>query len=244
MDIRLFITAVPLGRARLERKTAVIIDVLRSSTSTCAALMAGAKGVIPTAGPGQAGEMWSKIGGDMAVLAGERDGIKIENFTLGNSPAEFTAESVGGKFVIMTTSNGTGIFTKAAGADPVLSCGLVNVSAVADSVAERGQDVVIVCSGQAGGFSIEDTLCGGMLIHLLSSSLRGEVHLNDAATMALLLYRSNQADIRKPIVEGEHGQYLRSIGFGEDVDTATEIDSKPVVPILHDGRLVLDSEKT
>jgi 2-phosphosulfolactate phosphatase len=123
MKIDLFLTAVPLGRAKFENKTAVVIDVLRSSTSICSALMVGAKGVIPTAGPGEAGELWAKIGGDMAVLAGERDGIKIENFTLGNSPAEFTEKSVGGKFVIMTTSNGTGVFEKASGAGPIFAGG-------------------------------------------------------------------------------------------------------------------------
>ncbi len=242
MKIDLFITAVPLGRAKLDNRTAVVIDVLRSSTSICSALMAGAKGVIPTAGPGEAGELWSKIGGDMAVLAGERDGIKIENFKLGNSPSEFTKESVGGKFVIMTTSNGTAIFSKAAGAGPILSGALVNVSAVAERVASEKQDVVIVCSGNIGGFSIEDTLCGGMLIHLLSVATRGTIKLNDAGSMALLFYRSNQDNIRRAVQQGEHGQYLRSIGFKNDVELATDLDSKPVVPILNDGRLILEND--
>lgn len=240
MKIDLFLTAVPLGRAKLENKTAVVIDVLRSSTSICSALMCGAKGVIPTAGPGEAGELWSKIGSDMAVLAGERGGVKIENFTLGNSPTEFTEETVGGKFVIMTTSNGTAPFSKAAGSGPIVSGSLVNVSAVAERVAREKQDTIIVCSGNDGGFSFEDTICGGMLIDKLNSALKGDIKLNDAGAMALLLFRSNQENVRKMVLQGEHGQYLGSIGFRGDVELATEIDSRPVVPVLHDGRLVLE----
>ena len=240
MNIRLFLTAVPLARANLDNTTVIVVDVLRSSTSICAALIAGAKGVIPTAGPGEAGDMWAKIGSDMAILAGERGGVKIENFKLGNSPTEFTSETVGGKYVVMTTTNGTGIFAKAAGAHPILSGALVNISAVSKRVADEDQDVLIVCSGQEGGFSIEDTLCGGMLIHQLATVHKKKVMLDDAASLAQLLYRSNQTAIAKAIAQGEHGHYLSTIGFKGDVEIATEIDSKSVVPILKDGRLVLD----
>ncbi len=245
MNIELLLTPVPLGRSKLEHKTVVVIDVLRSSTSICASLQAGAKGVIPMAGPGEAGEMWSKIGGDMAVLAGERAGVKIENFNFGNSPTEFTPETVGGKFVIMTTTNGTGIFQKAHGAGPILSGAIVNISAVSKRAAEADQDVVIVCSGLEGGFSIEDTLCGGMLIHQLTTTFRKNPTLNDAASLALLLYRTNKTAIRQAIQQGEHGRFLQSIGFGKDVEIATEVDSMPVSPVLKDGRLVLeDPEET
>jgi len=240
MNVQLFLTAVPLARTQLKNKTAVVIDVLRSSTSICAALMNGAKGVIPTAGAGEAGDMWSKIGSDMAVLAGERDGVKIENFTLGNSPTEFTAENIGGKFVIMTTTNGTSIFAKTHGAEPILSGALVNIDAVSRRVAEAGQDVIIVCSGLQGGFSIEDTICGGMLIDRLSTTHRVQVKLNDAASLALLLYRTNSTAIRRVIQQGEHGRFLSSIGFAGDVEIASEVNSMPVAPSLHDGRLVLN----
>ena len=240
MNVQLFLTAVPLARAKLLNKTAVVIDVLRSSTSICAALMNGAKGVIPTAGAGEAGDMWTKIGGDMAVLAGERDGVKIENFSYGNSPTEFTGENVGGKFVIITTTNGTGIFGKAQGAGPILSGALVNISVVSARVAEADQDVIIVCSGLEGGFSIEDTICGGMLIDRLTTVHKKKLQLNDAGSLALLLYRANRTAIRRTIQQGEHGRFLASIGYDGDVLIATDIDAMPVVPVLRDGRLVLD----
>jgi len=240
MHVALYLTPVPFGRASLENKTVAVIDVLRSSTSICAALSAGARGVIPTDGPGEAGDMWTKIGSEMAILAGERNGVRIENFQLGNSPAEYTADTVGGKFVITTTTNGTAIFGKAFNAGPVISAALVNISAAAQRVARENRNLVIVCSGREGHFSIEDTICGGMLIDLLGERHKKELTLNDAASLALLLYRDSRHEIRKTIEQGEHGKYLTSIGFASDVTLASEVDSIPVLPILKDGRLILE----
>jgi 2-phosphosulfolactate phosphatase len=240
MNIELYLTAVPFTEANLEDKTVVVVDVLRSSTSVCAALMAGAKGVIPTEGPGEAGEMRSRLGGDNAVLAGERNGVRIDNFDLGNSPSEFTEDVVGGKFVIMTTTNGTGIFKKTTKAKLVLSGGLVNASKIVEKIAQTGKDLVIACSGQQGNFSIEDTLCGGLLIDLLTSKYQKVQKMNDAAIIALQLYQNNAGNLRETIERGEHGQYLASLGFKKDVSTATAIDSMPVRPILRDGRLIKD----
>jgi 2-phosphosulfolactate phosphatase len=241
MNAELYLTPVQLGKMPGEDRTVVVIDVLRATTSICAALRAGAKGVIPVDEPGEAGEIWTKIGGDNAVLAGERNGVKIENFNLGNSPAEFTAASVGGKFVILTTTNGTPVFTKALKASSVISCALVNVSKVAERVASENRDLTIICSGREGNFSIEDTLCGGMLLHLLATVHKRELELNDAASLAILLYRTNKTAIRQTIRQGEHGRYLESIGFDGDIELASDIDSIPVLPVLRDGRLVCDN---
>jgi 2-phosphosulfolactate phosphatase len=242
MKIDLYLTPVPFGKATVEGKTVVVIDVLRSSTSICAALTSGAKGVIPTPGPGEAGEMWSKIGSDMAVLAGERNGVRIENFQLGNSPAEFTEETVGGKFVVMTTTNGTAQFARTYNASPVLSAALVNISGVAERVASEDNDVVIACAGRENHFSIEDTICGGMLVHLLQERYGKVIEQNDASSLALLLYRTNADRIPQAIRESEHGRFLASIGFAEDVDTASAVDSMNVLPVLRDGRLVLEDK--
>ncbi len=240
MNIELYLTAALLTESNIENKTVVVVDVLRSSTSICAALMAGAKGVIPTDGPGEAGEMRSKLGSDTTVLAGERNGVRIDSFDLGNSPSEFTGESVGGKFVIMTTTNGTGIFKKTAKAELVLSGSLVNATKVVEKIVQSDNDLVIICSGQQGNFSIEDTMCGGLLIDRLSSRYQRPQKMNDAANIAWQLYRNNSGNLTETIEKGEHGQYLSSIGFNKDIGMATAIDSMPVRPVLRDGRLVKD----
>jgi 2-phosphosulfolactate phosphatase len=238
MNIQLLLTPHPLERAELEDKTVVVIDVLRSSTTICASLLAGARAVIPTAGPGEAGELRAKLGADAAVLAGERNGVKIENFQYGNSPAEFLPETVGGKNVILCTTNGTGVFDHVVRAGQVLCGALVNISTVAEAIAEQKKDAVIVCSGREGGFSIEDTLCGGMLIDMLRQKHGCDLTLNDAGTVARLLYRDRQSSLKEAISQGEHGRFLTKLGMSADVDLCSRIDIMPVLPVLKDGRLV------
>jgi 2-phosphosulfolactate phosphatase len=240
MNVKTYLTPAPFPEKGLGDRTAVVIDVLRCTTSICAALKAGARGVIPVLGPGEAVEMWTKVGQDMAVLAGEREGVRIENFQLGNSPFEFTKKSVGERLVIMTTTNGTAAFLEARKAAVILSGALVNISVVAERVASEGRDAAIVCAGREGGFSIEDTLCGGMLIDLLKTRHGLEVELNDAGSLALLLYRSSKTSIKQSIAQGEHGRFLAKIGFSDDVSAAADVDSIPVLPVLRDGRLIVD----
>lgn len=244
MNVQLFLTPFPLHRADLQDRTVLVIDVLRSSTSICAALSSGARGIIPTAEPGESAELRSKLGADNVVLAGEREGVKIENFQHGNSPTEFTPEVVKDKNVILCTTNGTGIFGKADAAAHVISGGLVNITLVCAAIAKWGKDLVIVCSGRQGGFSIEDTLCGGMVIDKLNKEHGCGVLLDDAASLAQLLFREMGASLGQAVAEGEHGRFLASIGLAGDIEICTAIDSIPVLPVLQDGRLVIFDQTT
>jgi phosphosulfolactate phosphohydrolase-like enzyme len=79
-----------------------------------------------------------------------------------------------------------------------------------------------------------------MLIDRLSSKHKLDVKLNDAGSLARLLYRSSRTAIKQSIAQGEHGRYLAKIGFAHDIETAADIDSIPVVPVRRDGRLVLE----
>lgn len=238
MRLDLLLTPFPLEEVDLEHKTVVVVDILRASTSICAALHAGAKGVFPVSEPGEAGALWSRLGADSAVLAGERGGVKIENFQHGNSPAEFTPEAVAGKNVILCTTNGTGIFNRAMRADRVCCGALVNVSGLARQVAAWNNDVVVICAGREGGFSVEDTLCGGMLIDRLNQIEGCVVELNDAGALAKLLHGEMGSSPKQMVADGEHGRFLASIGMAGDIDLCTAVDSVPIVPVMNDGCLV------
>jgi 2-phosphosulfolactate phosphatase len=242
MRIDLFLVPGSAVRSGLAEKTIVVIDVLRASTTICQALYAGARAVIPFEEPDEVVEMRDKIGPQDTLIAGERDGIKIENFDLGNSPSEFTPETVGGKTIIMTTSNGTRAFEKAGQSGFIITGAMVNISSVARKIAENNRDLVILCAGHKGQFSIEDSICGGMIISKLSSEHKVNLELNDAASLALLLYRSNSMALKETIAQGEHGRFLKKIGFGDDVIMAARPDSIPVLPILKDNRIILERE--
>ncbi len=105
---------------------------------------------------------------------------------------------------------------------------------------ENGRDLVIACSGRQGNFSIEDTLCGGLMIERIFSNGASGHRLNDAASMAWQLYQNNSDTLYETIEKGEHARFLVSIGFKEDIVTAATVDSMPVRPVLNDGRLIID----
>lgn len=242
MRIELFLIPGPVEQERLSGKSLVIIDVLRASTTICQSLSAGARAVIPVETSGEAAELRTKIGIENAILGGERKGMKIDDFDLGNSPFEYTTDRIMEKTVILTTSNGTKFYSRAAQSNPIITGGLVNISAVAGRVARESKDLVIICAGNEGDFSIEDTLCGGMLIDKIINVERMRVELNDAGALALLLYNSNRDSLEEAIAGGMHGRYLKGIGFGDDVVMASKADSIPVLPILHDSRIILEKE--
>ena len=124
----------------------------------------------------------------------------------------------------------------------IITGALVNMSRVTEAAAQAGRDIAIMCAGRLGQFSIEDTLCGGLLIHKLVTEAGLNAELNDAASLALLLYRSNSRALKETIAQGEHGRYLRELGFDDDVALAAGIDTIPVLPVLKDKRIINNDE--
>src|SRR5687767_8847167 len=75
--------------ADLAGRTVVVIDVLRATTTICHALAAGAGAVVPCLEIDEARAKAGQVSGPVA-LGGERQGLRIEGFDLGNSPTEYT----------------------------------------------------------------------------------------------------------------------------------------------------------
>src|SRR5215213_7874532 len=96
---------IPPGSLR--GAVAVVVDVLRATTVMVRALAACCEAVIPCAEIDEARRVAASLPAGTAVLAGERQGLPIEGFDLGNSPRDFTPEACRGKTVVMTTTNGT-----------------------------------------------------------------------------------------------------------------------------------------
>ena len=135
----------------VQGRVVAVIDVLRASTTIAVALANGAKAVIPFESSEDAIMRSKQMERGSFRLAGERRMLKMEGFDLGNSPIEHTAESVEGKTVLLTTTNGTKALLSMQGARDVVVASYVNYSAVAAMIraAARGAaDVAIVCAGR------------------------------------------------------------------------------------------------
>lgn len=236
MHITVYYSPNHLDELELRDKTVVVIDVLRASTTITYAMRAGAREIIPVATVEQAMKIVGNLHSTSTVLCGERGGKRIEGFTLGNSPFEYTEEAVRGKALILTTTNGAVALTKAKYARQCFVSSFVNLSATIEALSAieniRSEHLIILCSGREEDFSLEDATCAGMLITRLMESVGQPERLSDSARAALSIYQHYGSDIYRTLRESDHGEYLIELGFEQDILAASELDSMPLVPML------------
>src|SRR5687767_4329344 len=188
MRMDVLLTPGELVPSEIAGRTVVVLDVLRASTTIAEALAAGARALFPVATIEEAIGLARTLGREEVLLAGERKALPIEGFDLGNSPGEFTPERVGGKIVVMSTTNGTLAITAAAGSERVVVGSWLNFQAVVDELARSGAEPVLLCAGRERGFGLEDAVCAGQMAAALMKALpEVEWKMNDGAVAALAL---------------------------------------------------------
>lgn len=240
MRVDVYLSADEIAGAAVGRIVAVI-DVLRASTTIAVALANGARAVVPFADMEEAVARAKQLERASVRLAGERRMLPIPGFDLGNSPREFTRAAVGGRTVLLTTTNGTRALTAATGAVDVVVAAYVNFSAVTAllrAALRGGTDVAIVCAGAGGHFALEDAACAGRYVRAVTRRLSGAAQ-NDAAYACALLARGYGDTIGRTFLDSTHGRALADAGFREDLSVCAELDSYPVVPILTDRQITL-----
>jgi 2-phosphosulfolactate phosphatase len=235
--MRAHVALIPAEAAGLplQGRTAIVVDVLRATTTVVAACAAGCARVIPVADPWAARARALDFPPGEVVLAGERGGEPIAGFHLGNSPLEYTAGRVSGKTILLTTTNGTGAMLIAGSASAAAVAALTNVSAAADWALARGRDLVVLCSGDDGAFSIEDTVCAGLLV---SRAAAAGADLSDGAVAALGLgryYAGRLGDLRQA---SRWARRLLRLGLSADLDACLRQDLTDMVPVLEGGAIV------
>ena len=222
-------------------RTVVVIDVLRATTTIAVALSNGAKAVLPAASTEEALRIAQNLERDAVILAGERKSVRIEGFALGNSPAEFGPETVSGKTIVMTTSNGTQALIAAQGAREIIAGAAVNFSVVVErarAALEQHGDLVILCAGGDKQFALEDAFAAGRLTKVLlpDGGLR-RVTVNDGALAALELARHYGERWLRALRASGHGRELVELGFRRDLEVCAAQDTHPVLPLYADRRI-------
>ena len=232
---------------------AVVIDVLRASTTIVTALAHGATGVRPvlTVEVARALAAGFGSGSDSGVLlGGERGGLRIDGFDLGNSPLEYARARVAGRRIVITTTNGTAAVDACTDASEVLIGAIVNRAAAAArarelAVAHGTSNIHLVCAGTDGEVTEEDRLAAGAILDAAGRLPGGSDDTLDAsATAALETFRgvlSAAADtgaasaITAAFAISRGGRNLIELGMRADLPAAAAIDSLRVVPRLDRG---------
>lgn len=237
-NIDVVLTARAASEADVKGKAVLVIDVLRASSTIVTALNHGARAVIPVADMAEAGKIAAVMDEDVTVMGGERGGLRIDGYDLGNSPLEYTPERVQGRDVILNTTNGTRAITRARGAAAIAVGGFLNLSACVSFVFESAHDVLVLCAGMENRVALEDTLCAGLLLHQLWDGREPE-GCSDAAHIAFSQYAQDRGALAEAVARSYHARRLAALGFEADVAYCSQIDAVPVLPVYRDARLVL-----
>jgi 2-phosphosulfolactate phosphatase len=217
-----------LSTRDLHNTTCVVIDVLRATSSMLTAFANGATDVRPVAEISEALALKKKY--PDALLAGERNGVRIErsltgsiDFDLGNSPRDFSAENISGRSIIWSTTNGTRALRACAHASTVLLGALLNLEALADLL-ERldSKRVLLVCAGTIDAAAFEDIFTAGELIESLVR--RGiQADCSDASHVAWRSFRDTRGDHAALIQSSANAQkLLGSAVLRDDVEVCLQ----------------------
>lgn len=228
MKIEVIPFADAVTESTISGKTVVVIDVLRATSVMVTALKNGAKEILPVLTIVEARSLAKQT--NNFLLCGERDAQKIEGFHLGNSPLEYTKEIVNRKSIILTTTNGTRALNACKKANRILIGSFLNVNAVVSEVIKI-DELVLVCSGTKGKYSMDDGMCAAVIINELSE--KRELQLSDFDQTLLSAYQSEKSNIHALLKNCTHLQFLIKHGFENDVAYCLQKNTLPIVPEFH-----------
>jgi len=219
--------------ADCQPEAAVVIDVLRATTTIAWALHNGAEAVEAFADLQRlnaAAEAWTA---SPRLLLGERGGQMLDGFDLGNSPVAVVPETVGGKRLFMSTTNGTRALDRVRDVPLLLTAALPNREAVVQRLrSKQPATLAIVGSGWEGAYSLEDSLAAGALgARLKELDPEGVVIANDELTAAIALWDQWKHNPEACLRAASHGQRLIRLGDHDaDFRCCAGLDQLNVVP--------------
>lgn len=231
-----------LDGQRLSGKVVVVLDVLFATSSIVAALAHGASEVVP-APDGEAAlrETAGRAAGSY-LLSGELNAVTLEGFSH-PTPMALLAEDLSGKTLIYSTTNGTVAVAKSRDADHVYAAALLNGEAMVAHIERKfaAGTVLLVCSGSADNFNLEDFYGAGYLVSLFARR-PGAHEFTDSAIAARLLH--DHCDAMECLASSRVGRMMLSRGLEHEVRFAAQKSRFPLVVRLEGRSLRVLREQT
>lgn len=233
-NIDVFSSAHSFKEEDVRDKMVVMIDVLRASSTMITALDNGAKGVIAVGDMDDASKISHNLDAKSFLMSGEKDGMTIQGYDLGNSPLEHTEEVVKGKTIILNTTNGTKAIKRCSLAKYIIVGSFLNLNAIVEYLKDADQEVLLVCAGWRGRLSLEDILCAGNIIYeLCGGELTAEAR--DGAKVAFGLYEKFGDDIENSIKTSNYAVRLKDIVSEDDLEYCCKRSITDILPVLNEG---------
>jgi 2-phosphosulfolactate phosphatase len=112
----------------------------------------------------------------------------------------------------------------------------INITALTEWLADRHEDVVVLCSGWKNKFCLEDTLFAGALTRGLLETGRFETHC-DSAHASLDLWSAAEGDVPGYIEKAAQRHRLKKLGLDDVLPYSFTCDQVDVVPVF-DGSVI------
>ncbi|MDP9188276.1 MAG: 2-phosphosulfolactate phosphatase [Actinomycetota bacterium] len=213
VDVGLTPAEIPPG------DVAVVVDVLRATSTIVQALDAGYRRVLCCDSLDAA----RSLRGDGRVLAGERKCMRAPDFELGNSPAAIASQPPLGEELVLATTNGSPAIVAASERfDRVLIGCLLNLRATVAAI-PSGARLAIVCSGTDGRAALEDIYLAGRIVEQLQG------RLYDGGRIALCVAGAYD-DALEPLAASADGAVLEASGQTRDIAWCAEESTIDLVP--------------
>jgi 2-phosphosulfolactate phosphatase len=229
------VALVPAAARRDDPAVFVVVDEIRASTTLATLLEIGCPTIHVE---GSLVSARRRARETSSLLVGERHLRRPPGFDYANSPTVLRRADLGGREVVLSTTNGTAILGQLGGHRHVLVGCLRNARACAAAavrlaIAER-TDIRIVCAGRLRRFVLEDAVAAGAIVTRILETVpppRVSLDATDAARAAMSLVTA-YPDTLAALEASDGGRTLHAIGEAEDLPYCAELDMTDVVPAL------------
>lgn len=233
---------LPREATRKPPPVAVLIDVIRASTTIVTLLDRGCSEVILIGQKDRSRlvELSAELGA--LVCAEDASGLKAAEADLTPSPAALDVLDLAGRRVILATTNGTlaAELVRECGVEHVLIGCMRNGEAVMRSAVELARrldrSVSLVCAGRESSLipALDDSYCAAALLRhgeKLARAAGAAVSMRESAKIALNA-ASVFAGAHEAFDASTSAAVIRRIGSPEDVPYCAEVDVSPLVPVV------------
>ena len=215
-------------------KLVVVVDILRATTVISTAFQYGIKDLIPVSKVEEAQSYLNKEG---YIVAAERNAEPIEGIPYGNSPFQYMNDTVKGKTLVLTTTNGTKAIHLSKKHE-VITASFININAVFNYLMQSEKDVIVFCSGWKGLPNMEDTIFAGQLSEMLMNSNQFSSKC-DSVLSSISLYKSSQGNLFSFLEHSAHRIRLKHLNMEEDTKFCLSPNLKSeIIPLFMDGKLI------
>lgn len=216
--------------------TAIVIDLLRASTTICVALRNFNK-VIAVDNNDDAFKIKDKY--DDVILAGERNLEAIEGYDITNSPK--IVEESHGDILVLNTTNGTQVIENIKKHDSntnILIGSSINAHAVASrALSTAGDEIELVMAGRRKQFNMEDCVGAGLIIHeIISEAEKRDIKLElEESALACMLLTEDKKRAIELITASNAAERLGKLGHDDDVKICSQLNAIDYVAVYENG---------